>query len=328
MGQMPNSRSNDAILVTGAAGFIGSYVCEFLIEKNFRIVGLDNFSNGNLNNLKSVTGNSNFAFIEIDVCDTEKLIQIMKEHDFAEVWHLAANTDIITSHESPIRDFKDCAEATVSVLEAMRQTNTKKIIFASSGSVYGELGKGLAVTEDVGPLKPLSTYGAGKLASEGFIAAYTNLYDIDGFIFRFGNVLGDRINHGVIFDFAKKLKKNPSQLQILGNGRQEKNYFRVGDCINGMWTISRISEAQCLIINLGNSSLTNVTRIAEIVVEESKLENVELSVQGVDLAWPGDQPIIRLNCSQALKYGWSCKTDSDEAVRLTAGELLRKAGVL
>lgn len=328
MNQKQNLEVKNSILVTGAAGFIGSYVCEFLLEKNFRIVGLDNFSNGTLNNLSNVTNNPNFTFIEMDACNTEKLISIMNEHNFAEIWHLAANTDIISSHKSPIRDFKDCTEATVSVLEAMRKTDTQKIIFASSGSVYGELGKGLAVTEDIGPLKPLSTYGAGKLASEGFIAAYANLYDIDSYVFRFGNVLGDRINHGVIFDFAKKLKSDPTQLLILGNGKQEKNYFRVSDCINGMWTISRKLAEKCLIINLGNSSLTNVTRIAEIVVEESKLKSVKLSVQGVDLAWPGDQPIIRLNCSQALKYGWSCESDSDEAVRLTARELLKKAGVI
>jgi len=220
MSQSPNSGANHSILVTGAAGFIGSYVCEYLLEKNFRVIGLDNFSNGNLKNLSNLTDTPNFTFIEMDVCNTESLVQVMNEHNFDEVWHLAANTDIISSHKSPIRDFKDCAEATVSVLEAMRRTNAKKIIFASSGSVYGELGRGVAVTEGIGPLKPLSTYGAGKLASEGFIAAYANLYGIESYIFRFGNVLGDRINHGVIFDFARKLKSDPTQLLILGNGKQ------------------------------------------------------------------------------------------------------------
>jgi len=318
------------ILITGAAGFIGSYLCEFMLEQGYNVYGIDNFSNGNPENLKKSSSHSNFSFTEMDVCEIESIAALMEENEFDEVWHLAANTDIISSHESPIRDFRDCAQATVSVLEAMRLSNTKKIVFASSGSVYGDLGRGISVNERVGPLKPLSTYGAGKLASEAFIASYSNLYGINSYIFRFGNVLGDRINHGVIFDFARKLKSDPTKLIVLGNGKQEKNYFRVGDCIDGMWKISRmeIREENCTILNLGNTSLTNVIRIAEIVIEESKLSNVELIIEGSDLAWPGDQPIIRLDCKQAASNGWSCKVDSDEAVRLTARELLSIAGLI
>lgn len=318
------------ILVTGAAGFIGSYLCEFMLERNHSVHGVDNLSNGNLVNLQKSFEYKKFLFTEMDVCDTESMNSILSKDFFDEVWHLAANTDIISSHNSPIRDFKDCAQATVSVLEAMRKTNTKKIIFASSGSVYGALGMGDSVNESVGPLMPLSTYGAGKLASEAFIASYANLYGVKSYIFRFGNVLGDRINHGVIYDFARKLKSNPARLQVLGNGKQEKNYFRVDDCINGMWQISRtdIVGKNCIILNLGNSSLTNVLRIAEIVIEESKLSNVELIVEGKDLAWPGDQPIIRLDCSEATGNGWACKVDSDGAVRQTARELLSSVGVI
>lgn len=317
------------ILVTGSAGFIGSYLCEFLLEKGFKIIGVDNLSNGTLENMKKLTSSENFSFLNMDVCDTESLSAILTKDNFDEVWHLAANTDIISSHESPIRDFKDCAQATVSILEAMRLSKTKKLIFASSGSVYGALGKAEVVAENAGPLKPLSTYGSGKLASEAFIASYSNLYGIESYIFRFGNVLGDRINHGVIYDFARKLKANSSQLEVLGNGYQEKNYFRVDDCISGMWVISREKfNDNCLIINLGNSSLTNVTKIASIVVEESKLPNVEIIIEGKDLAWPGDQPIIRLDCSEAMRHGWACKVDSDDAVRQTARELLLRAGVI
>lgn len=316
------------ILVTGSAGFIGSYLSEFLLKQNFKVMGIDNLSNGSIDNMKASLASENFTFVNIDVCDTEALSSIMSENNFEEVWHLAANTDIITSHESPTRDFRDCAQATVSVLEAMRLTKLKKLIFASSGSVYGALGKKDAVKESVGPLKPLSTYGAGKLASEAFISSYSNLYGIDSYIFRFGNVLGDRINHGVIFDFARKLKTDSSQLKILGNGQQEKNYFRVDDCIFGMWLISRKKFDSCLILNLGNSTLTNVTKIAKIVVEESKLLNVEISIEGKDLAWPGDQPIIRLDCSEATQLGWACKVNSDDSVRQTARELLLRAGVI
>jgi UDP-glucose 4-epimerase len=318
------------ILITGAAGFIGSYLCEFMLERDFSVHGIDNFSNGKIDNLQKSLQFKKFSFTEMDVCETESMNSILREHSFDEVWHLAANTDIISSHKSPTRDFKDSAQATVSVLEAMRITDTKKIVFASSGSVYGSLGMGVSVNESIGPLMPLSTYGAGKLASEAFIASYANLFGIKSHIFRFGNVLGDRINHGVIYDFARKLKSNPSRLEVLGNGKQEKNYFRVDDCIDGMWQISRkeIIGKNCNILNLGNSSLTNVVRIAEIVIEESKLSNVELIVEGKDLAWPGDQPIIRLDCSEAAGNGWVCKVDSDGAVRRTARELLSSAGVI
>lgn len=318
------------ILVTGVAGFIGSYLAEDHVANGNKVWGVDNFSNGSIENMSLILGNPLFTFMQHDVCDENFIRNLLIENDISEVWHLAANTDIITSHAAPLRDFKDCAQATVSILEAMRLSKTRKLIFASSGSVYGNLGNGEAVSESVGPLKPLSTYGAGKLASEGFISAYSNLYGLESYIFRFGNVLGDRINHGVIFDFARKLKRNPNSLLVLGNGKQEKNYFRVKDCIEGMKHISgsKAAENECLIINLGNSSLTNVLRIAEIVIQESGSRNTPIQVEGKDLAWPGDQPIIRLDCSSAYKFGWKCEFDSEEAVRLTAKELLKLAEVI
>jgi len=318
------------ILVTGVAGFIGSYLAEDHLANGNQVWGVDNFSNGSLENMSLLLGNPQFKFIEHDVCDEIFIKKLLIENEISEVWHLAANTDIITSHAAPLRDFKDCAQATVSILEAMRLSKTKKLIFASSGSVYGNLGNGEAVSETVGPLKPLSTYGAGKLASEAFISAYSNLYGLESYVFRFGNVLGDRINHGVIFDFSRKLKADPKSLLVLGNGKQEKNYFRVKDCIEGMKYISESKAAknECLIVNLGNSSLTNVLRIAEIVIEESGLLNTSIQVEGKDLAWPGDQPIIRLDCSSAYKFGWKCELDSEQAVRLTAQELLKLAQVI
>jgi UDP-glucose 4-epimerase len=318
------------ILVTGVAGFIGSYLAEDLLSDGHYVWGVDNLSNGTRENLALILDNQRFNFYENDVCDKKFIQNLLTKNQITEVWHLAANTDIITSHITPIRDFVDCAQATVSVLEAMRLSKTKKLIFASSGSVYGNLGNGTAVAESVGPLKPLSTYGAGKLASEGFISAYSNLYGFESYVFRFGNVLGDRINHGVIFDFARKLKNNPNLLIVLGNGLQEKNYFRVNDCIQGMKHISdsKVGKSECLIINLGNSTLTNVLRIAEIVIEEAGLAKTLIEIEGKDLAWPGDQPIIRLDCSIANSFGWKCELDSEAAVRLTARELLKLARVI
>ncbi len=313
-------------LVTGAAGFIGSFLVEKLLSMGFVVVGVDDLSNGSMENLQKSALNPNFHFFKFDVCDSNRLQGLIVDFELTEIWHLAANTDIISSHESPLRDFKDCTEATVQVLEAMRLTGIKKIVFASSGSVYGHMGNNLIVNESTGPLMPLSTYGAGKLASEGFIAAYANLYQIESHIFRFGNVLGSRINHGVIYDFIQKLIKDKLKLKVLGDGTQEKNYFRVLDCIEGMWQISNvpIENDSCRILNLGNSTLTNVMKIAEICADVVGAKAIEIEVEGKPLAWPGDQPIIRLDCSLANSYGWKCQSDSDDSVRITAQELYGK----
>jgi UDP-glucose 4-epimerase len=313
-------------LVTGAAGFIGSFLVEMLLANNYEVVGVDNLSNSSIDNLKESYLNPRFQFFKADVCDEKQMQSLIVDFKVTEIWHLAANTDIISSHKSPLRDFRDCAEATVKILEAMRVTGVKKIVFASSGSVYGHLGNNRNVTESMGPLKPLSTYGAGKLASEGFIAAYANLYEIESHIFRFGNVLGSRINHGVVYDFVNKLIKDKSRLQILGDGTQEKNYFRISDCLLGMWNISNIpiKEGKIRILNLGNSTLTNVLRIAEICADIAGASKVKIELEGKPLAWPGDQPIIRLDCSLAYTYGWKCLEDSDESVRKTAEELFAK----
>jgi UDP-glucose 4-epimerase len=298
------------ILITGVAGFIGSYLAEYLIGQGNYVVGVDNLSNGSIQNLKESGECKDFKFVQLDVRETNKLVDILLQHEVTEVWHLAANTDIISSHDNPMRDFQDCTEATFSVLEAMRRSLPRRIIFASSGSVYGPLGSGIAVPETVGPLKPMSTYGAGKLASEAFISAYSNLYNIDAFIFRFGNVLGDRINHGVVYDFVRKLIGDPTQLQIRGDGSQEKNYFLVSDCIAGMnFFVNKYSFAELE---------------ARIVVEELDLYGVDISIEGAKLAWPGDQPIVRLDCGLARSFGWDCEQDSDSAVRITAKQLYLK----
>jgi UDP-glucose 4-epimerase len=312
------------VLVTGAAGFIGSYLSERLLTANYKVVGVDNLSSGNKSNLRDIDTDPNFNFFEFDINNTEKLVSVIRSFDVSEIWHLAANTDIISSHNDPFRDFKDSAQGTVSVLEAMRMTETKRIIFASSGSVYGSLGRNESVSEETGPLIPLSTYGAGKLAAEAFIGAYSNLYGMRAFIFRFGNVLGDRLTHGVIYDFVRKLLENPKELEILGDGTQEKNYFTVHDCIDGMLFIVSTQidrDPGATILNLGNTGLTNVKRIAELVISAGNYEDVRVSIEGKQLAWPGDQPIIRLNTEKSSSLGWSCRVTSDDAVFKTAKEM-------
>ena len=316
-----DSTIKSKVLVTGAAGFIGSLLIEKLLLDGRFVVGIDNLSNGSLENLSIAISSENFEFHKMDCTDIVAISSVMK--NVTEVWHLAANTDIITAHRNPIKDFQDCAYATFCVLEAMRIQKISRIIFSSSGSVYGALSFQSEVTERSAPLKPLSTYGAGKLASEAFIASYCNLYAIQGFIFRFGNVIGGRISHGVIFDFIHKLSQNPEKLIILGNGMQTKNYFLAKDCIDGMLFLSSLKQEEaCIIINLGAQDLTNVQTIAQIVIAEMNLKDVVVQLDGAEFAWPGDQPIVRLNCYLAANLGWRCATTSDDAVRIATREIL------
>ena len=183
----------------------------------------------------------------------------MKDHDI--VWHLASNTDIISSHENPERDLEDGVIGTFNVLEAMRQENIKEILFASSGAVYGDLCKDKSVSEDAGPLLPVSTYGAGKIGCEALISSYCSVYGFRSWIFRFGNVVGARMTHGVIYDFINKFKNDPTKLLIKGNGKQEKNYFLVEECIDGMAFGYKNSNSNngnlCKIFNLGTNSISS-----------------------------------------------------------------------
>jgi len=257
------------ILLTGGAGFIGSHVVDLLLADGYRVTVVDNLSNGRRAFIEPHLGNPSFTFIEGDLNDANLVLETSKGHDL--VWHLAANTDIIGSHAKPRRDLDDCVNVTFNVLEAMRLNGIQPILFSSTGAVYGELCLDNLVTEESGPLLPISTYAAGKIASEAFISSFCQLYGLRGWMFRFGNVVGGRMTHGVIYDFINKLRANPSELLILGDGTQQKNYFLVEECIRGMaWSFLNIpmDEARPAdVFNLGTTTVTKVTEIARIVTE-------------------------------------------------------------
>ena len=227
--------------------------------------------------------------MEADILDLDRLAAEMEGHDL--VWHLAANTDIIGGVEQPRRDLRDCVMGTFNVLEAMRRTDIKPIIFSSTGAVYGELCRDVATSESGGPLLPVSTYAAGKIGSEAFISAFCSLYGLRGWMFRFGNVIGARMTHGVIFDFIRKLRENPEELLIRGDGRQEKNYFLVEECIDGMAyafrNIPMTEDKPCDIFNLGTDSITRVVEIAQIVKEEMELPDARIRIEGTKRAVAG-----------------------------------------
>lgn len=315
------------VFISGGAGFIGSHICDLLISEGFKVTVYDNFSNGKEEFIQHHLNNSNFTLIKGDCLDKQILTKAMKAHDL--VWHMAANTDLVSSHTQPDRDLNDCVLATFNVLEAMRENKIQDLLFASSGAVYGKLCLSDFVDESAGPLKPMSPYGAGKIASEAFIHAYSHLYNIRSWMFRFGNVIGLRVTHGILYDFINKLKKDPSILKVLGDGTQEKNYFLTEECIQGMiWSFNNIKlddENPCECINLGTNSVSNVISIAKIVIQEMGLEGkTKIDIEGKKYAWLGDQPKVHLDTSKINSLGWKARYSSDEAVRIAIKRILNE----
>lgn len=314
------------VFLTGGAGFIGSHAVDRLMEQGYAVTVYDNLSNGHREFIEQHIGKPNFKFVQADVLDTDLLAAEMKGHDL--VWHLAANTDIIGGAEQPQRDLRDCVMGTFNVLDAMRRLKIRPIIFSSTGAVYGELCTDIATSEASGPLLPVSTYAAGKIGSEAFISAFCNLYGLRGWMYRFGNVIGGRMTHGVIFDFIRKLRENPKELLIKGDGRQEKNYFLVEECIHGMAygfrTIPMTENKPCDVFNLGTDSITKVIDIAQIVKEEMNLPDARVVIEGTKRAWPGDQPRVHITVDRINQRGWKAKLKSDQAVRIAARRMLGK----
>jgi len=308
-------RLADKHLVTGGAGFIGSHLVDRLMTEGNRVTVYDNLVSGKKQWLEHYLGKENFQFIQADLLDFDALKEVMKGQEI--IWHLGANTDIPAGNKITDLDLKNCTVATRNVLEAMRQNDIDKIIFASSATVYGDAPP-QPLSETFGPLLPISLYGAGKLACEGLISAYSHLFGIKVWMFRFANVVGARMGHGVIYDFIQKLKQNPRELEILGDGKQEKPFFLVEDCIDGMLCAFINSDNQYDVYNLGCNSFTTVTQIAEIVTEEMGLSDVKFKYTGGRRGWLGDVPVVRFSVEKIAKLGWRVRLTSDEAVRIAA----------
>lgn len=311
--------------VTGGAGFIGSHLVDRLVNEGKNVTVYDNLALASDENIKKYFGNENFQFIKADLLDFDKLKESIMGQDI--IWHLGANTDIPGGNRITDLDLKNCTIATRNVLEAMNQIGLNKILFTSSACVYGDAPP-VSLSENFGPLLPISLYGAGKLAGEGLVSAYSHLFGIQAWIFRFANVIGAGMNHGVIFDFIQKLRKNPKELEILGDGKQEKPFFLVEDCIEGMIKAFQNSEKQCDIYNLGCDSFTSVTKVAQIVAEEMGLKDVKFKYTGGKRGWPGDVPIVHFNIDKMKKLGWQPKHTSDEAVRIATCRLLKQLKIL
>jgi UDP-glucose 4-epimerase len=312
------------VFVTGGAGFIGSHVVDTLVGDGRQVTVFDNLSSGTAKFLEPHIGKPNFKFVQADLLDQDRVKAEIAGHDL--VWHLAANTDIPGGFVQTDLDVKNCVLATYNVLESMRTTGVQRMIFSSTGAIYGELCRVDFSNESAGPLLPLSLYAAGKLGSEAFISAYCSLFDLRAWMYRFGNVIGARMGHGVIHDFIEKLRRDPTHLEILGDGRQDKNYFLVEECIAGMAygfrTAHMTAEKPVDIFNLGADTLTGVKTIAKVVIEEMGLKDVKITYTGGERGWPGDQPQVHISSAKMHALGWKAQRSSDEAVRLAVQRMI------
>jgi UDP-glucose 4-epimerase len=319
------TNNNKKHFITGGAGFIGSHLVDKLMEEGGNVTVYDNLALASDENIKQHFRKKNFKFIKADLLDFDTLKKTMLGQEI--IWHLAANTDIPGGNRVTDLDLKNCTIATWNVLEAMRQLGLNKILFTSSACVYGDAGKKTILSENYGPLFPINLYGAGKLAGEGLMSAFSHLFGIKAWVFRFANVVGNRMDHGVIFDFIQKLRKNPRELEIFGDGEQEKPFFLVEDCIEGMFHAFKYAkfenpELPCDVFNLGCETHTKIKRVAEIVIEEMGLKNVKLKFTGGKRGWKGDAPVIHFSIEKMKKLGWQPRHTSDEAVRIATRRLL------
>lgn len=300
------------ILITGGAGFIGSHLTDKLLNNGYKIVVLDDLSLGRKDNLHQAFKSENFEFYEGDILDNDLLENIFEKHNFEMVFHLAANSDIARSHANPNVDLEMTFMTTYNLLQAMRKFNVKKIMFASTSAIYGQT-KGVEVKENFGPLFPASHYGAGKLASEAFIASFVENYGIQAWITRFPNICGERTTHGILHDFIKKLKKSPNELEVLGDGKQAKPYLYVKDLVSAILFVCKNSNEKINFFNLGVEGQTDVTKIAEMVISAMGLK-AKICYTGGDRGWVGDVPKFAYNLDKIHALGWRASLSSDDAV--------------
>jgi UDP-glucose 4-epimerase len=309
-------------LVTGGAGFIGSHLVDLLMEReDAEVTVLDNLSAGRLENLARWMKDSRFRFIQGDCLREGDLERAMEGCEV--VFHLAANPEVRMGAIDPTVDFNQNVVATHKLLETMRRKGVKELVFASTSTVYGDA-EILPTPEDA-PLRPISMYGASKLACEALISAYCHTFDFRGICIRFANVVGPRARHGVIWDFIQKLRKNTQELEILGDGTQSKSYLHVRDCVEGMLFAFKHAGQGFEVYNLGTESQTTVREIAEIVTKAMGLERVKFKFTGGvkgGRGWVGDVKVMLLDISKIKRLGWYPKYTSREAVEEATKALL------
>jgi UDP-glucose 4-epimerase len=314
------------VLVTGGAGFIGSHLVDKLMENKEHVRVFDNLGSGSQENVSRWLDDSEFEFLKGDLLNKQDTKRAVENCEV--VFHLAANPEVRLSAVSPYVHFKQNIVATNNLLEAVRKYGSaKSFVFTSSSTVYGEASQ-VPTPENYAPLEPISIYGASKMASEALIMAYAHTYGFNAIINRLANIIGPRSKHGVIHDFIEKLRFNPYELEILGDGTQAKSYLYVDDCVEAILFGFMKSSHHVEVYNLGSEDQINVNSIAQIVVEEMGLKNVTFHYTGgVDggRGWKGDVKYMLLEVDRLKTLGWRPKLSSVEAVMKTVKGMLRES---
>lgn len=300
------------VVVTGGAGFIASHVDDILVAKGYDVTAVDIINTAYAHNIAHLMDKPNFHYVQGDVSEVSTITGLTKDTDF--IYHMAANSDIRNGGKDPSIDYNKTFRTTHAVLEAMRINGIGNMFFSSTSAVYGDR-KGL-LDENTGGLRPISYYGACKYASESMISAYSYMNDFNALILRFPNVIGPRLTHGVIFDFIGKLKKDPKKLQILGDGRQNKQYVYVMDLAKGINDFSERIEDGVSLYNVSTESFTDVNTIADLVCERMGLDP-DYEYTGGSTGWKGDVSSFAYDITKAKARGWSYKFDSTGSVRET-----------
>lgn len=315
--------------ITGVAGFIGSQLADVLLASGARVSGADDFSLGRPEHLKLARANPNFHFSESDTSHTEVAVECLRAaSEWAgppdTIWHLAANSDIAAGVLDASVDFKRTLRTTFAVLEAAKSIGAKNIAFASTSAVYGE--RDDLLTEESGPLLPISNYGANKLASEALLSAAAESFLEKLWIFRFPNVVGPRATHGAIFDFTKQLVQGAANLRVLGDGSQTKPYLHVSELIGAMNFIVEKTSGRRNVFNIGPTGAgTSVKFMAEQVVARVS-PATPITYAGGDRGWIGDVPRFRYSTEKLARLGWQPKLSSDEAVLRAIGDVASEFG--
>jgi UDP-glucose 4-epimerase len=310
--------------VTGAAGFIGSHLVDKLLALGWRVLGADNMLLGSRKNLTDALRSADFVFEELDVNDTQALGAFLRSHtkdsSVETVWHMAANSDIQAGSFDPDVDLQRTFLTTYNTLKVMQELNIPQIVFASTSAIYGELDGSLR--EETGPLFPVSNYGAMKLAPEGVISAALERFLKQAWIYRFPNVVGSRATHGAIHDFIKKLRKNPQELEVLGDGSQEKPYLHVDELVDAMTFLFQKSRSQLNVFNIApDGTATTVRYMAEATVRAAS-PAARIRYTGGSKGWIGDVAKFQYSIEKLKSAGWSPRLSSNEAVELAIKENL------
>jgi UDP-glucose 4-epimerase len=312
------------VLITGAAGFIGSNLTDRLLKEGYRVRGFDNCSTGRMEFLEDALRSGAFEFCKGDLLDPDQLRTAMAGVDT--VFHLAANADVRNGPDHPRKDLEQNTIGTANVLEAMKDCGVKRIVFSSTGSVYGE-SEVIPTPEDAPFPIQTSLYASSKLAAEGLISAYCEAFGMQAWIFRFVSIMGERYTHGHVFDFYKQLIEHPEDLHILGNGKQRKSYLYVQDCLDAVLLALERADKKVNIFNLGTDEYCTVNESIDCIVSFLRL-NPRRTYAGGERGWIGDNPFIFLKCGRIQSLGWKPRLSIRQAVEKTAAFLQGNQWVL